>query len=385
MLAAVAINAPVLAQVTTDYTYDAQGQLAGVRRNGNSAVYSYDSAGNRTSVRQGVGPSIQISPDFAASRGYSNQTVYPRFMADVNGDGRQDMIALGHAATYVALGQADGSLGSTFVATTQFSYALSWTDANLYPRMAADLNNDKRADIVGFGADAVFFAFGQGDGTFGPLQKAIDGFGLSATWSSQNAVPRLLGDVNGDHFPDIVGIGRDSVVVALGRGDGTFSPAIVASTEFTYNRTWTSQNQYPRTLGDINGDGRADLIGFSADGVWVAVGQQNGTFASARSVLSTFGEAAGGWTSFDTFPRLVGDANHDGRADIVGFSVDGVTIALGRVDGSFGTPTNYASPYAGSWGAQSTRPRMLGDTDGDGWADLIAVGADGTFRQRLGL
>jgi hypothetical protein len=40
------------------------------------------------------------------------------------------------------------------------------------------------------------------------------------------------------------------------------------------------------------------------------------------------GESAGGWTSADRFPRQLADVNGDGRADIVGFGDAGVWVAL---------------------------------------------------------
>jgi hypothetical protein len=36
---------------------------------------------------------------------------------------------------------------------------------------------------------------------------------------------------------------------------------------YTIGGGWTSQNQYPRQLADVNGDGMADIVGFGADGV----------------------------------------------------------------------------------------------------------------------
>ena len=54
--------------------------------------------------------------------------------------------------------------------------------------------------------------------------------------------------------------------------------------------------------------------------------------------LSEFGRGAGGWSSADAFPRRVGDVNGDGRADIVGFGEAGTYVALGQADGSFAAP-----------------------------------------------
>ena len=34
---------------------------------------------------------------------------------------------------------------------------------------------------------------------------------------------------------------------------------------------WSSQNLYPRALGDVSGDGRADILGFGSTGVYVSL------------------------------------------------------------------------------------------------------------------
>ena len=74
------------------------------------------------------------------------------------------------------------------------------------------------------------------------------------------------------------------------------------------------------------GDGRADIVGFGDDGVWTALSNGDGTFQPARFVLSDFG-VNNGWR-VDQHPRFLADLTGDGRADIVGFGDDGVWIAL---------------------------------------------------------
>ena len=40
---------------------------------------------------------------------------------------------------------------------------------------------------------------------------------------------------------------------------------------YTLGQGWNSFDQYPRQLADVNGDGRADIVGFGSNGVYVAL------------------------------------------------------------------------------------------------------------------
>jgi hypothetical protein len=87
---------------------------------------------------------------------------------------------------------------------------------------------------------------------------------------------------------------------------------------------WTSQDLYPRTLADVNGDGMADIVGFGAEVVSVSLATGGGHFASPTSQLLPFSPSFGGWSSDTTYPRQLADINGNGTADIVGFASNGV-------------------------------------------------------------
>ncbi len=208
-----------------------------------------------------------------------------------------------------------------------------WSSFDLYPRQLADVNGDGRDDIVGFGHDAVYVSLGQSNGTFGAHSVANNNaFTVNdGGWSSFDLYPRQLGDVNGDGRDDIVGFGHDAVYVSLGQSNGTFAAHSVANNNvFTVNDGgWSSFDLYPRQLADVNGDGRDDIVGFGHDAVYVSLGQSNGTFGThsvAKNDAFTVND--GGWSSFDLYPRQLADVNGDGRNDIVGFGHDAVYVSL---------------------------------------------------------
>ena len=68
---------------------------------------------------------------------------------------------------------------------------------------------------------------------------------------------------------DLVGFKGDGVWVALSTGR-SFAPATLWYNDFSVNAgNWTSYNQYPRTLGDVDGAGAADIVGFGNAGTFV--------------------------------------------------------------------------------------------------------------------
>jgi hypothetical protein len=111
----------------------------------------------------------------------------------------------------------------------------------------------------------------------------------------------------------------------LSDGKGGFRRSELAIADFGQDQGWSSQNEFPRELADVNGDGRADIVGFGIEGTYVAFGQADGTFMAPTLMLRDF-NAANGWSSNEVYPRILADIDNDGRIDIVGFGAEGVLV-----------------------------------------------------------
>jgi len=218
--------------------------------------------------------------------------------------------------------------GATFAAQSKwvsdYSINYGWTDENTLPRMMVDVDGDGRADVVGFASDGVYVSLSTGT-QFAARQKWVSGYGTSYGWTDQNTVPRMMVDVNGDGKADVVGFASDGVYVSLSTGTGFTAPQKWVSGYGT-NSGWTGQNTLPRMMVDVNGDGKDDVVGFASDGVYVSL--STGTqFTAQQKWVSGYGTNAG-WTDQNSLPRMMVDVNGDGKDDVVGFASDGVYTSV---------------------------------------------------------
>ncbi len=330
-------------------------------------------------------PTFELAAFAPEAGGWSNNTIYPRQIADINGDGLADIVGFGSAGVVVALATGAGHFGGTTFELATFGADASgggWWNTDAYPRRLADINGDGRADIVGFGSAGVYVSLATGNGHFGGMTFELAAFGSEAGgWNSNRTYLRELADVNGDGMADILGFGSAGVYVSLATGGGHFGAVAFELAAFGADAGgWLNNDVYLRDLADLNGDGMADIVGFGSAGVYVSLATGGGHFGAVSFELAAFGADAGGWNNETLFPRRLADVNGDGMADIIGFGSAGVAISLATGHGHFGGVTADIDGYgasAGGWVSQAIFPRELGDVNGDGRADIIGFASAG--------
>jgi len=339
---------------------------------------SYISLGSSATGQNYTGHRFNTVSKWTASFDLSHSwTVkdYVRTVGDVNGDGKFDLVGFGLDGVYVAT-----STGTGFNAISKWSNSLAaangWTVAG-YVRTVGDVNNDGRDDLVGFGSDGVYVALALNPGPgFGAVTKWSSSFGGANGWTVSQTV-RTVGDVNGDGRADIIGYGSDGVYVGISNGVNGFNAITKWSSSLAAANGWTVAD-YVRTVGDVNGDGSADLVGFGQDGVYVATSNGVNGFNPVSKWLTAF-DLAHGWTVKD-YVRTIGDVNGDGKADAVGFGLDGVYVATSNGVNGFNPVSKWSSVLAAAngWNVKDY-VRILGDISGDGLDDLVGFGLDGVY------
>lgn len=346
------------------------------------------SLGKADIAGEGFRAAHPVLTDFCFNQGWFIAD-HPIYLADVNGDGKDDIVGYGEHGVKVALSTTGSSsitpsFGGASYWSTNFGNSSSAGGYNplYHPRMHGDVNGDGKQDLVVFSGAGVRVSLSTGS-TFASSQLLITNFGSDASAGGWNTTSnrRMVADISGDGRDDIVGFGGSKVFYALSQGT-TFASPQSSISNFTIAQGWSKTN-HPIYLADANGDGKDDIIGFAGAGVLVATANGNGFNGASWWRYNAYGydASAGGWRT-DKHPRFVGDINNDGKADIIGFANNGVYTSLSNTT-SYGTPTFQYNEYGygsegGDWRVDK-HPRALADYNGDGSLDVIAFGDEGVF------
>ncbi|KAF9031306.1 Psathyrella Velutina lectin At 1.5a resolution [Panaeolus papilionaceus] len=275
--------------------------MADMRKTGRADIVGFGTAGVLISENNG---NLQFSKaslrhnDFGWNQGWRLDR-HLRFLADINGDGRLDIVGFGESSVLVALNAGNGRFNATKAVVNDMCFSAGGWRIDKHPRMVADLTGDKRADLIGFGDDGVYVALNKGDGTFNTPNLGLNNFGYNAGGWRVEKHPRVLADINGNGLPDIVGFGEKGVWVAINNGNGTFQPAKMVISDFAYSAGGWRVEKHLRFAVDLTGDGRADIIGFGENSVWVSHNDGKGNFGAVKKLVDNF-TVGQGWTKADT-------------------------------------------------------------------------------------
>jgi type VI protein secretion system component Hcp len=266
-------------------------------------------------------------PDFETPRDADGDNVYELVVSATDGLGALRTQTL---AIEVTDQRTEHLVGSPRFELAAFTPGTGgWISDDLYKRELADVNGDQMADIVGFASSGVVVSLATGNGHFAAPTFELAAFTPgTGGWISDDLYKRELADVNGDGMEDIVGFASAGVFVSRATGSGHFAAPTFELAAFTPGTGgWISDDLYKRELADVNGDGMEDIVGFASAGVYVSRATGNGHFAAPTFELAAFTPGTGGWISDDLYRRELADVNGDERADIVGFASNGVYVS----------------------------------------------------------
>jgi len=299
----------------------------------------------------------------------ANDNLWGITAADLDGDGKLDLLLCDRVSNVVWVYRNISTAGT--LDTNSFAAPVAFPTGILpmYPRVA-DLDGDGRPDII------------VGNNTAGTI-SILRNIGAPGAITTNSFAPQLelpvgngpmeiaVGDLDGDGKPDIaVADINDSSISII---QNVSSPGILDSNSFAaYFSLPALARPVSIVLGDMDGDGKADLIAGSFDGAAVSVYPN---IASSGSLSTdSFSSRIDFPTSSGVHALALGDLNGDSKLDIGVASYSGISFFQNAgVAGSFTNESLAARvdcvPGLNLWGLS------IGDLDGDGRPDFIFCNA----------
>jgi hypothetical protein len=272
--------------------------------------------------------------------------------ADLNADGREDLVfayhpEMGGQNTFaVQLSTGDGTYGPA----TSYATPSSGIDQLLL----GDFNNDGFMDVPVFGYDGYLYLYqNDGKGNFALVNTSP--YVSDPTPGGSYSAQAVVGDFNHDSLSDLAFVTAGRLYVWFGNGKGGFTPGPSMGV-----------NGSSPTLGDFDGDGKADLL--LVDTVnyaraYVLYGDGAGNFPQTTEVDFTTSNTQ------DFVNWSVGDANNDGKSDVLATQPQ---IYKSRVFVDYGDAgRQFANRTSVLIGRCIDGPASAADMDGNGSNDLI--------------
>lgn len=365
------LGAPVLSQsgtsiyLATTADFDGDG-LSDVVTVGAPSINFIHGKGDGT-----FAPPMAVTLPAGYSLPSSPQSSGDLLLGDFNGDGKKDfLLSVGlFSDNSLFLGNGDGT------------FAVSFIPAQTLPRtggsVVADVNGDGKDDIVQMSQTAINVYLSQSPGTFVLVPSTFpNGANQSTTIG--------FGKLNGDRTLDAIISFPDHAIVLTGNGDGSFTSTATTLTIPAVNGINLITNITPAlTVGDFDGDTRPDvaLLGeytnYTPDlyfggttvryssAIWVYYGNGDTTFSQPVSAgifydKPSFNITAAAVSSSGSSDLIIADLNPDSSP--VASSLALIPSVSGR---TFGEPRYF---LAGD-GINSVQ---VADFNRDGKLDLFA-------------
>ncbi len=299
---------------------------------------------NMASIAAWVGPSLSISLNQALGPSQANSSIA---LGDFNGDGRMDFVASTVPFLRTQFGQPNKTNNVTINLAGGVDYALPVSqndnvvnDWSTFDAHVGDTDGDGKADLIFMstlptGDVAVLFNFDSSSGFIrGDLRDYSIGYPFHYT-----------GDFNGDGKTDLLWytpcakgttyceVDNNSLVVGLAQDAMNFD---IRPAQAFGIRDWM---YYYNLVGDVNGDGKSDIIWTRFDTAnyanihetIVALSNGDGTFALQAPEFALGYQILDGSHAQYSNPWAV-DLNGDGRVDIL-WTHDNVLSAMLNTSG----------------------------------------------------
>ncbi len=381
-----------------------------------------------------AGPVFTL-PQWTDGSGWSSAEYYATIqLADVDGDGTDELLGRGAFGMIIQSWDATTGLWTSVSESGPFSDAGGWIAEEYYATIqAADIDGDGAAELIArssVGIDTYKWSgtawtqlaagapdFGDGNGWdkkeyYSTIQTAdIDGDGAAEMlarstngietykwsgsawtqvdsknppWSDKEGWEKheyystiQTGDIDGDGAAELLGRGGSGIDAYKWSGS-SWSLLKADSPNWSDKEGW-NKSQYYSTIqtGDIDGDGADELLGRAAKGM--DTNEWNGSdWTNVRSDSPSWSDDAG-WDKAEYYATIqTGDFNGDGAAELLARSATAIESYGWHGSGWTTIETDDPKLSDSHWANEGNYSTIqMGDIDGDGDDDLVARGLYG--------
>ena len=289
-------------------------------------------------------------------------------VADVNGDGKPDLVVANQGTNTVSVLLNTTATGGASVPS--FAAQQQFTDANLNAVTAADVNGDGKPDLI---------MANSGNNTVSVLPNTTPPGAVSTSFATM----QNFGTGNGTDSvttADVNGDGKRDIIVA-NSSDGTVSVLLNTAAPGVSIPTFATQQTFSAgiepnnvTAADLNGDGRPDIV--VTDDLQHTVVVLLNTTAPGNTLLSFTPQQA--FLSGSNRPNSVAiaDVNGDGKSDLImatqGNDSNNISVLLNTTAPGATTPS-FAAAQTFATGSGNPNFITTADINGDGKSDLVAT------------
>ncbi|MDZ4714490.1 MAG: FG-GAP-like repeat-containing protein [Cytophagales bacterium] len=281
-------------------------------------------------------------------------------IGDLDGDGKADLAVANYSSNTVSVFRNTSSVGSiSYAAKVDFTTGTSPLSVSI-----GDLDGDGKADL----AVANLASF-----TVSVLRNTSSGVGDISyaakvdftTGTGPESVS--IGDLDGDGKADLAVANYNSNTVSVFRNtaSGPGSISYAAKIDFT---TGSGSGPYSVSIGDLDGDGKADLAVSNVDNNTVSVFRNTSSGAGSISYAAKVDFTTG----LGPYSVSIGDLDGDGNADLAVANATSATVSVFRNTSSGAGNISYAATVDFTTGLVPYSV-SIGDLDGDGKADLAVA------------
>jgi hypothetical protein len=281
-------------------------------------------------------------------------------IADVNNDGKADLVCSGLSKTALV-----GSLGRVAVflqdqATGQLLPPHEYTVSSdhVFKIAVADLNSDDRNDVVVMAGQV---------GTSGNLSIFFQNNAgtLNPEVVYNKATIKFDGEI---HTADMDNDGNTDIVVQSSPGEFAVILQITPGNFSSVPELYTMPSFNSFALGDVNGDGRIDMVATDPGSSYMNIFLQNSQGKLDPPVLVQI--------NYGPFGVEVADITGDGLNDVIFDVSGGIVIVSQQSDHTHGNSVFYGYHSLSSGGSPGHQALSIGDVTGDGQLNAVVTWSD---------